>query len=263
MYYIRLITQFMKVSVQEEAAYRMNFWTSLLHSSLNLGTGVLGTAILFSQVESIQGWTFAGTLALLGVYLTAQALRSLFIGPSLEALAGMDGEVWSGRLDYTLLRPADIQFLASFRKWHPFALFDLLLGLGVLSIALFQLHQELNLLRLAGFCLAMVAGIAILYAILLAFTTLVFWSPGILFTWIFDGVFQMARYPVGMYPGWLQLVLTWVVPVGVITTIPAETLTGAVSLPALLGSLVLAVGLVTASSRLFRYAVRRYASASS
>ena len=56
-----------------------------------------------------------------------------------------------------------------------------------------------------------------------------------LFTWVFDGLFQMARYPVGMYPGWLRLVLTWIVPVGVITTVPAQALTGALSPPALAG----------------------------
>ncbi|RPI83677.1 MAG: hypothetical protein EHM41_15370 [Chloroflexi bacterium] len=262
-YYLRLITQFMKISVQEEAAYRMNFWISLLHSALNLGTGILGIVILFNQVETVRGWTFPGTLALLGVYLIAQALRGLFIGPSLDALAGMDGEVWTGKLDYTLLRPADIQFMASFRRWRPFALFDLLLGMGVLAIALAQLHQELSLVRLVGFSLAMTSGIAILYAILLAFTAFVFWSPGVLFTWIFDGVFQMARYPVGMYPGWLRLVLTWVVPVGIITTIPAEILTGTASPAALLGGLAMAVVFVCVSSLLFRYAAKRYASASS
>jgi len=47
-----------------------------------------------------------------------------------------------------------------------------------------------------------------------------------LFTWVFDGIFQMVRYPVGLYPGWLRLVLTWVVPVGVMTTVPAQALTG-------------------------------------
>ena len=53
-----------------------------------------------------------------------------------------------------------------------------------------------------------------------------------LFTWVFDGIFQMARYPVGMYPGWLRLVLTWIVPVGVITTVPAQALTGSLSVQA-------------------------------
>ncbi len=263
MRYLRLLGQFARASLQEELAYRANFFINLLYSALNLATGVLGIAVLFGQVETVQGWTFAGTLALLGIYLVVGALRNLVIGPSLEALGGMDGEVWNGTLDFTLLRPANTQFLASFRRWRPFALFDLLLGLGVLIAAATLLGETLTAGRLVAFLAALGAGITILYAILLAFTALVFWSPGFLFTWVFDGLFQMARYPVGVYPGWLRLVLTWVVPVGVITTIPAQALTGAVSPGALAGSLLLAVALFGAASVFFRIAVRRYASASS
>lgn len=263
MRYLRLIGQFARASMQEELAYRANFFISLLHSLLNLATGVLGIAVLFGQVETVQGWTFAGTLALLGVYLTIGALRDLFIGPSLEALGGMDGEIWNGTFDFTLLRPANTQLLASFRRWRPFAVFDLLLGAGVLGAAVTLLSQALTAARLAAFVLALSASVTILYAILLAFTALVFWSPGFLFTWVFDGLFQMARYPLGLYPGWLRLVLTWVVPVGVITTVPAEALTGALSAGSLAGAVGLAVGLSLGASALFHFGLRRYASASS
>jgi ABC-type uncharacterized transport system permease subunit len=117
--------------------------------------------ILVNQLTCAQtNWTVGDVIrhgdmnALLGVYLVVNALRGLFVGPSLDALAGMDGEAWSGKLDFTLLRPVDVQFQASFRQSRPFALVDLALGLGVLGMAL--------------------AG-------------LVFWSPGFLFTWISDG----------------------------------------------------------------------------
>ncbi len=263
MRYLKLISLFARASVQEETAYRANFAIGLLYSLLNLGTGVLGIFVLFGQVESVQGWSFASTLALLGVYLSVGAVRSLFIGPSLEALAGMDGDVWSGRLDFVLLRPVDTQFLASFRKWRIFSLFDLALGLGTLGVAVSRLGQTLSAARIAGFVIALAAAVAILYAILLAFTALVFWSPGVLFTWVFDGVFQMARYPLGLYPGWLRLLLTWVIPVGIITTVPAGMLSGASSPGALAGMVGLAVVLVGAASLLFRFGTRRYASASS
>ncbi len=98
---------------------------------------------------------------------------------------------------------------------------------------------------------------------MLAFTALVFWSPGLMLTWVFGGVMQMARYPVGLYPGWLRLVLTWVVPVGVITTVPAEALTGHLPLAMLAGAVALAVALLLGASALFRVGLRRYASASS
>lgn len=263
MYYLRLIGSFARASAQGELAYRSNFVISLLHAILNLGTGILGLVVLFAQVETVRGWDFPTTLALLGVYLTLGALRGLFIGPSLDALAGLEGEVWTGRFDFTLLRPVDVQFMASFRHWRPFALADLALGLIVLGTAVVQMGQALTPTRLLTFFVTLGAGVTILYAILLAFSALVFWSPGFLFTWVFNGLFQMARYPVGLYPGWLRLTLTWVVPVGMMTTVPAQALSGELSAPTLAGGVLLASILLVGASALFRFGLRRYASASS
>ncbi len=263
MRYLRLVGQFIRASAQGELAYSANVWISLLHTLLNLLTGVTGVAVLFEQVETVRGWDAPATMALLGVYLTVSALRGLFIGPSLERLSGMDGEVWTGQFDFTLLRPVDVQFLVSFRHWQPLALVDLLLGLGVLGAATSQLTGRLPLPRLAAFLVALGAGVTILYAILLIFAGLIFWNPGFLFTWVFDGLFRMARYPVGLYPGWLRLVLTWIVPVGIITTVPAQALTGQLAPGMLAGSVGLAAALLIGASALFRLGLRRYASASS
>jgi ABC-2 type transport system permease protein len=260
---LRLIGAFMRASLQQETAYRANFWINLLYSLLNLGVGVLGLVVLFSRVEAVGGWDFPSTLALLGVYLVVGALRGLFLGPSFEALAGMDGEVWSGRFDFTLLRPVNTQFWASFRQWRFFALVDLGLGLGVLLVAVTRQGSSLTPGNVLAFLVALTAGVGVVYAVLLAFTALVFWSPGFLFTWVFDALFQMARYPVAIYPAWLRIVLTWLIPVGIITTIPAEALTGRASPAALAASLVAAVVLVIAASALFQRGLRRYASASS
>jgi ABC-2 type transport system permease protein len=262
-YYLRLIGHFMRISALNELSYRANFAISLLHGLLSLGTGVLGVAVVFGQVDRIQGWDFDSTLAILGVYLTVGAARGLFISPGLEALAGMGGEVWDGRFDFTLLQPVDVQFLVSVRHWRPLALFDLALGLGTLGAAIVRLGQTLTPPQILSFVIALGAGLTILYAILLVFAALIFWSPGFLFTWLFDGLFQMARYPVGLYPAWLRLVLTWIVPVGVVTTVPAQALTGALAAGMLPGSVILAAGLFAAASIFFRRAVRRYASASS
>ena len=263
MYYFRLIGKFAKASAQNDLAHSVNFWISLLHSLLNFGIGVLGLVVLFGQVETIQGWDLFSTLAILGVYLTLGAVRGLFIGPSLDALAGMDGEVWTGKLDFTLLRPVDVQFQASFRHWQPLALIDLLLGVGVLGFSVTQMGSQITFPQVIQFLIVLFFAVTTLYAILLAFAGMVFLSPGFLFTWIFDSLFQMARYPVGLYPGWLRLILTWVIPVGVMTTIPAQALAGRLPPVMLLASVLLAVGFFTGASILFRWGLRRYASASS
>lgn len=126
-----------------------------------------------------------------------------------------------------------------------------------------KLGQALTLARLAAFLVTLLAGVAALYAVLLACAALVFWVPGVFFTWVFDSLFQLARYPVGLYPGWLRLVLTWVVPVGLMTTVPAQALTGELTAGALAGGVALAGLLMVGASALFRRGLRRYASASS
>jgi ABC-2 type transport system permease protein len=263
MRYIRLIGLFIRSSALQELAYRANFWISLLHSALNLLTAVAGLVVLFGQVQSVRGWTFAGTLALLGVYLVVSALRGLVFGPSLDALVGMGGELWTGRWDFTMLRPADTQFLASLRHWRLFALVDLLLGLGVLLLAMTLPGQVLTAGQVGWFVLTLLAGVVVLYALLLAFSALTFWSSALLFTWLFDALFNLARYPVGIYPPWLRMMLTWVLPVGLITSVPAQALTGELTPTLALASLVMAGGLLVGASAVFRAGVRRYASTSS
>ena len=263
MHRLKLVGHFALASARNELAYRANVWIGLLHALLNLGTGVVGVVVLFAQVEAIHGWDLPAALALLGVYLTLSALRGLFIGPSLDALAGMDGEIWTGRFDFTLLRPVGTQFLASLRTWHPLALIDLAFGLGLLAMTTVQLSRSPEPVDVVSFAIALGAGVTILYAISLALTALVLWSPTFLFTWVLDAVFQMARYPVGLYPGWLRLVLTWVVPVSIMTTVPAQALTGDLPPGMLAGSVALAAVLLAGASLLFRLGLRRYISASS
>ncbi len=260
---LRLIKAFMRASFLEESAYRANFLISVLTALLNFGSGILAIFILFQQIDAINGWTQATTLAILGVYQVVSALRGLFIGPGLDSLAGMTGDVWSGTLDFTLMRPVNTQFLVSVRKWQLFELFNLSLGVGILVAAGIAMQSVLSLVDILAFLAALGIGLILIYAILLIFAALVFWSPGIMFTWIFDAIFQLARYPLSLYPSWLRWILTWIFPVGIVTTLPAQALTQTLTAGQLGIGAGIALLLVIGASLLFRTGLRRYASASS
>lgn len=263
MYYLKLIGSFAKLSTQGEMAYRANFFIRLLHAGLNLVTGVLSLTVIFNQVEEIKGWDLPSALALLGIYLLLGSLRGLFIGPSLEAMSGMDGEVWQGTFDFTLLRPLNKQFLVSFRYWRIFALFDMSLALGVLGYGIHLMGANLSIISVLSFLITLLASLVLLYACLLAFSALVFLNSGFLFTWIINDLYTLARYPVGLYPGWLRLILTWIIPVGLMTTIPAQALMGTLS-PLWMGvSLIFSLAALLGASWLFRRGLEKYASASS
>jgi ABC-2 type transport system permease protein len=263
MRYMRMIFAFIRSGFLEDSAYRENFFINFFSALLSLGTGLAAIEIVFNQTQAINGWSRMQVFAVFGVYQTLNALRGLFIGPSLDSLAGMDGDVWSGRLDFTLLRPVSLQFLVSVRKWRLFELFNLLAGIAILVFTMQSLSMSLSFGQLAFFILALSVAFLMLYAILLILTALVFWSPGILFSWIFNGIFQMARYPLDLYPGWLRWVLTWIVPIGVITTLPAQALTQQISWSALAVFAALTACANLAAAVLLKRGASKYSSASS
>ena len=42
---------------------------------------------------------------------------------------------------------------------------------------------------------------------------------------LFEGVFQTGRWPIGIYPTWLRLSVTFLVPIAFAVTVPAEAVT--------------------------------------
>jgi ABC-2 type transport system permease protein len=263
MYYLKLIKSFMRASLQQDLAYRANFWINLLHSLLNMVIAVAAILILFNQINGLNGWTFSSTLGVMAVYLIISALRGLFIGPSLETLVGMGQEVWNGNFDFSLIRPVNIQFLVTFRIWRFFALLDLGLGLGVLIYSAIQSNDPITWFNWLLFAIALFSGTLIIYGLLLGLSALTFWSPGFLITWVFDAFFQLARYPIGIYPPFIRILLTWIIPIGLITTIPAQALSGQIGVGMVLTSLAVAGLLLIFASLLFHRGIRRYHSASS
>jgi len=263
MYSFQLIKSFMRASLQQDLAYRANFLINLLHSFLNLGVAVAAILILFSQIENLNGWTFSSTLGVMAVYLIVSAIRNLFIGPSLETLVGMGQEIWNGNFDFSLIRPVNIQFLVTFRIWRFFSLLDLLLGIGVLIFAATQSTDPITWINWFYFALALLAGTLIIYSLLLGLSALAFWSPGFMITWVFDSLFQLARYPIGIYPTLVRILLTWIIPIGLITTIPAQALSGQIGFGMVILSLCVAAVVFLLASWLFHLGIRRYHSASS
>ncbi len=260
MSYLRLLWIFLRLGVLNELQYRANLAVRLLESLLNLGTALAGLGVVFSKTDTLAGWRPAELLAVIGVYLVVGGLTQTVIRPS---LAKFMEDVRLGTLDFTLTKPADAQLLASIRQVEMWKLIDVMLGVGVLSVALVQLGTSVGTWQAASFAIALLAGGAIVYSFLLILATCSFWLVRIEnILVIFQSMYQAGRWPIAIYPPWLRSVLTFLVPVGFAITVPAQGLVGRLSWPTLLGAVVLAVVLPLASRRFWTAGVRHYSGAS-
>ena len=257
----RIARTYVRLGVLNIMQYRAEFFVAVVNALITLGTQIIGLAVIFGQTADLSGWSPAGLLTLIGIHFFLAGLIGLVMQPSMEKL--MEG-IRLGTFDFTLTKPADSQLLASVQVVSPARIVDVGLGIGVIAYGCARLGNPIPPLQWLAFLVTLICGLVIIYSFLLLLSTCAFWFvklENILV--VFNSVFgQAGRWPITIFPGWLRLVLTFVIPVGFAVTIPAQALAGGLQLimvPAAVG--VAAIFLV--GSRLFwRYALRHYTGAS-
>jgi ABC-2 type transport system permease protein len=257
---LRLLAVFFRTSVLGELAYRANFFLKLFESFLDIGSAIAGLGIIFSYTDNLGGWTPFEMLALVGVFFLVGGLIRLVIQPGMERLIE---SVREGTLDFTLTKPQDAQLLVSIQRVEIWQLTDIVLGIGILIVALIKLGAGIGILGALGFAGALLAGGVIVYSFWLILATFSFWFVRVEnILMIFQSMFEAGRWPVNIYPRWLRFALTFLVPIAFATTVPAEALVGHLTWETLVGAAALAVGLFIAARIFWRAGLRRYSGAS-
>jgi ABC-2 type transport system permease protein len=257
----RLLWLHLRLAVLHELTYRVNFTVQVVTSAIGLAGSLTFLAVLQSHTDRLAGWSRADLLALWGVFYVLTGLLGTVVQPSLQRF--MD-DVRTGGLDFVLTRPADAQALVSIRQVEVWKLVDAAVGIGLLGASVLDTGGVVGAGPSAAFALALLAGGAIVYSVCLMLASLAFWSIRVENALIlFLSFWETGRWPVGVYPPWLRGLLTFVVPIALLTTVPAAGLSGRLTAPELAGALMLAGLLLGLSRWLWRQGLRRYSGASS
>ncbi len=256
----KLIWVFFRVGAMNELHYRVNFIIELFQALIALGTGLVGLWLVFSHTTTLAGWTPPQLLAVMGIYTIMGGLIQGTIQPNMQRL--MD-EIQQGTLDYALTKPADSQVLVSVREVRVWQSVDVAVGIIVLLIAVFQLQTVIGIGSALIFVALLLLGGLMIYSFWLILTTGAFWvvrMENVLE--LFQGVYQSGRWPVDVYPGWLRAGLTFLIPVAFAVTVPADALTGRLTLFTMLEAAALALALLAFARWFWRLGLRRYSGAS-
>jgi ABC-2 type transport system permease protein len=260
MRYLKLFTVFLRLSALNELQYRVNFFMEFLNSAIALGTGLAALGLVFYHTGSLKGWSAAELLIVTGVYTFLTGAVNVFVQPSMWRLME---SIQEGTFDYVATKPADAQFTSSLIDIQIWKSVDLILGLVVIGIGMARLDASVSLLEGLAFALTLVAGGVMVYSLWLILTTTAFWFVRI---WslldMFQQVTQTGRYPVGIYPQWLRIILTFLVPVAFAITVPSSALTGRLDGLTLATALGVALAMFVAARLFWRFGLRHYSGAS-
>jgi ABC-2 type transport system permease protein len=257
---IKLAWSYLRIGIANELQYRVNFFIQLLQSFIALATGLIVLWLVFSQTTELGGWSQPELLAVMGIYMLVGGVIQSTIQPNMQRLMN---EIQDGTLDFALTKPVDGQILISIREFRFWQLTDVLVGLVVIFIAIVQLKEQVRILQALAFIAALILGGIMIYCFWLILTTTAFW---IIRIWelvnLFQGLYAAGRWPVTIYPQWLRIGLTFLVPVAFAITVPAQALTNRLTPLTLVGALGLAVLLMGLARVIWRMGVRSYSGAS-
>ena len=257
---LRLSWLFFRIGMLNEMQYRVNFFLQLFQSLVSLGTAVGVLLVVFRFTNELGGWSPYELLAVMGVHIAMGGIIGTVIQPNMERLMT---DIREGTLDYALTKPEDAQLLVSTRNFRIWRGVDLLVGGGVIAVAVVKLGRGLDPLAALAFVAAMLLGAVMIYCFWLALTVGAFWIVRMEFiVELFEGVYQAGRWPVTIYPGWLRIGFTFLVPLAFAVTVPAEAVTGRLTWQTLAGAAAFAVILFAATRLWWRVALRHYSGAS-
>jgi ABC-2 type transport system permease protein len=243
--YLELLRIFWGNALSTELQYRAAFWANAFLSLFWLAWAALGVGAYFRFAESVRGWTYDELLVVMGLFFAINGLRQAIIQPNLSRMAEY---IRLGTLDFLLTKPISSQFMVSFRHVGIYNWLDPILGLGLVVFGLIRRGEPVSVPAIGAFVVLGLAGVAVMYALALAVQCLAVWS--------------IARFPVDVYRGFVRALLTFVIPVAVLTTFPADALLGR-STPALVAiAVAVAATLLWLTSRLWIWSLRHYAGAS-
>jgi len=258
--YARLLRIFWGNALSTELEYRAAFWANAFLSLFWLAWAALGARAYFRFAESVRGWTYEELLVVMGLFFAINGLRQAIIQPNLSRMAEY---IRLGTLDFLLTKPISSQFMVSFRHVGIYNWLDPILGLGLVVFGLVRRGQAVSVTGVLGFVVLGIAGVAVMYALALAVQCLAVWSIGAEgLDDVIQGVVEAARFPVDVYRGMVRALLTFIIPVALLTTFPAEALLGRASPGLLAIAVAVAVALLGITSRLWIWSLRRYSGAS-
>lgn len=255
----------LKVQARTSAAlamqYRFDFVFKGMMSMFWLMVTLIPLMVVFRQKQTMVGWTYPEALVVIGWFVL---LKGVLEGGVTPSMATVSEGIRDGRFDFTLLKPADAQFLVSTARFEPWRAIDILGSFGVFTYAFIQLGHPPSVSAVAKSLMLLVVAVVLLYSVWILVISASFYVVRIdNLSYLLASLFDAARWPVSVFHGALQIIFTAVFPIALMTTYPALALLDKLSLINTIVCIAGGFAFAAVARFVWSRALRNYTSASS
>jgi ABC-2 type transport system permease protein len=261
--YLRLFNRQLRTSALVAAQYRWDFLIDGVISIFWACTAIIPLFVVYrgQSGAKIPGWSLEESLVVIGWFILLQGVLEGAINPGLAAVVD---HIRKGTLDFVLLKPADAQFLVSTSRFALWRVASFVTAGVVFAVAFSRLGRPPDLAGIGLSAVLLVAATAALYSLWVLIISSAFYVVKVdNLTYLFSSIFDAARWPVTVFQGAWRILFTFIIPLALMTTYPAEALLGRLEASTVLYSLLGTVVLALVSRTIWLLSLRQYSSASS
>lgn len=259
---LRFILLLVKLKLSRMMVFRFGFFGAFFADGVLFAVQLLTFSAIYAHVESIGGWDRGQMIIFVGTFSLINALNMMiyFFG-----VVEIPDKIKRGDLDPYLTKPINPLLRLTFESVNPGSF--LLVIMSVLIIG----HG----VSVSGLTVSLSLGLA--YAGLVLLMTLLWYDMEVIFRTIpflvisANGIMQLEvhfidlnfKVPGTLYKGAFKVLFYFVMPYGVMSTVPTQLLSGTLTGPGLAQALCVAVAFTAFTLWFWRFGLRRYKSASS
>lgn len=259
--YVGLLRVQVRASTLLSLQYRADFFIDTIIEVFWAMSAVVPLFVVFGARSAIAGWSFGAALLVTGWFTLLQAVVEGAINPSVTSVVD---HIRKGTLDFVLLKPADAQFLVSTARFLPLRAVNALTAAVLFGYGFHLLGRRPSVgevaLALGIFAVAM----TVLYSLWIVTVSAAFYVVKIdNLTYFFNSIVDAARWPSSVFRGVVRVLFTFVIPLALMTTYPAEALLGTLGRASLAGAVLGGAAFALLARWVWLRALARYTSASS
>lgn len=225
MKFIKLYGSYLRVFLKSQMEYKVSFFSGMFANFYCYLITYLSFWVLVQSFATIAGWTFSEMTVLYGLDLLSYALAGTLYWNS---VLHMEQTITQGQLDRYLLRPVGILKQLVCQYFGYTFLGQIAVTILFLATAFARLAPQMSPWVILYFFLAVIGGILIQSGAMILCGSISFWT---LRSSPLAGMFyydfrQFTRYPLSIYPRYLQFLLTFIFPWAIINYYPSLIVLG-------------------------------------
>lgn len=259
---LRFILTLFKMKLSRTMMYRLSFFGATFVDGSLFVLWLLMFNAIYSQVDSIGGWNRGQTIIFLGTFslLNAINMTIYFFG-----VVEIPWKIKNGDLDHYLTKPINPLLRVTFENINLGSVPLILLSIGIIAYGISLVGISVSTGTLLLYILFIILMAILYYDMEVIIRTIPFFVISATSIERLEGAAMdlCMRVPGVLFNGIFKVLFYFILPYGIMATIPAQIITNSVSSIMIATSAVIVAVFTVFALWLWRFGLRHYKSASS